>query len=448
MHEISHWLSLRGSEGGAPDWSALPSGPGVVCFESGERTVLIATSADARALAQRKLGPGGKAAGPGEADLRPITARVGVVAVGSAFEADWVFLGLARERLPEVHRVVAERWRAWFVHVDPSAAFPRFAKTNLAAWDDQGRADGLVGARSASTAIGGSEEAERVGEGRGLLFGPLADKDSAGRFIEAIIDGFDLCRFHQILVQAPAGSACAYKEMGRCPAPCDGSESMDGYRGRVGESVAWLRVDRTNDGAGDSADRLAGVAERLVLLMREAADRGRFEAAAAIRDRLGRVEVLSAKRFEHVREISRCRWLIVQPSGNEGTVRAFVCLCGVLERLGDVAVDDVAGAAAELQSSVRERSAVFRFAGLDREMADHLGLVTRRLLRPSKLVGGSSRGTRSAKRPGGVLPVDPDGRVDGTALVAMLRAMKRSMLGRADGAESGGTDVEDRELGL
>ena len=37
----------------------------------------------------------------------------------------------------------------------------------------------------------------------------------------------DLCRKHDILVQAPTGQACVYHEMGRCPAPCDGSMTLE-----------------------------------------------------------------------------------------------------------------------------------------------------------------------------------------------------------------------------
>jgi len=51
--------------------------------------------------------------------------------------------------------------------------------------------------------------------------------------IEIAEDAFDLCRYYNVLVEAPGARACAYKEMGKCPAPCDGSISMEQYRGMV-----------------------------------------------------------------------------------------------------------------------------------------------------------------------------------------------------------------------
>ena len=78
---------------------------------------------------------------------------------------------------------------AWFVHVNPQTDFPRYIKTTSLALST------------------------------GVRFGPIDDKHAAARLIELLEDGFDLCRFYSILVQAPAGLACAYKEMGKCPAP-------------------------------------------------------------------------------------------------------------------------------------------------------------------------------------------------------------------------------------
>src|SRR3712207_7312326 len=39
---------------------------------------------------------------------------------------------------------------------------------------------------------------------------------------------------------APNAAACAYKEMGKCAAPCDGSSSMEQYRQSVGSSARTL----------------------------------------------------------------------------------------------------------------------------------------------------------------------------------------------------------------
>ncbi|HVU65341.1 MAG TPA: hypothetical protein VHC70_15275, partial [Phycisphaerales bacterium] len=213
---ITHTMTVPPSA--EPDFLALPDAAAVVLFESADdRAVLIATTASARDLARRRLSPD-PAARTTHADVRSLCAggSVRAIRIGSSLEADAVYLRRARERLPHLAKVVAERWRAWFAHIDPDATFPQWTKTNLM---------GLVGVRSASSAI--------EGQSRGLLLGPIPDKDGAGRFIEAVIDAFDLCRYHNLLVQAPAAVACAYKEMGRCAAPCDGTETMESYRART-----------------------------------------------------------------------------------------------------------------------------------------------------------------------------------------------------------------------
>ena len=61
---------------------------------------------------------------------------------------------------------------------------------------------GLVGKGSAGTSVGPGGGALPPG----VVLGPLPDKDAAGRMIETVIDCFDLCRYHHILVQAPHGA--------------------------------------------------------------------------------------------------------------------------------------------------------------------------------------------------------------------------------------------------
>src|SRR5439155_16195446 len=116
--------------------------------------------------------------------------------VDSAFEADVVYLAAARELFPRTYRGMIGFRPAWFVHVNPEHNFPRYVKT-----------------------IDATTRA-------GLLLGPLEDKHDAARLIEIIEDSFDLCRYYHVLVEAPNAMACAYTQMGKCPAPCDGSISM------------------------------------------------------------------------------------------------------------------------------------------------------------------------------------------------------------------------------
>jgi DNA polymerase-3 subunit epsilon len=342
---------------GEPDFLALPDAMAVVVFESAEgRTILIATTASARDLARRRLSPD-PAARTTHADIRSLCAGgcVRAIRVGSSLEADAVYLRQARERLPHLAKVVSERWRAWFAHVDPDAQFPQWTKTNLM---------GLVGVRSASTAI--------EGQNRGVLLGPIPDKDAAGRFIEAVIDAFDLCRYHNLLVQAPKALACAYKEMGRCAAPCDGTETMEGYRERTRAAIELL-----------ASGGIDAEIEREKAEMGAASAAQEFDHALKCRKQAERLETLAKPTFSQVARLDRWNLLMVLPSPEKGRVRLALAKRGRLLLLGDVdpaddrAIESVCGV---VQSAV-QRPEPLTF---NQESIDSIGLLTRWLFRPEK----------------------------------------------------------------
>src|SRR5207248_6767272 len=104
----------------------------------------------------------------------------------------------------------------------------------------------------------------------GTLIGPLEDKHAAARFIQLVEDAFDLCRYYNILLESPRAKACAYKEMGKCPAPCDGSISMAKYRHLI-EWSAQVAVD-PSEFVREQSNR-----------MKQAAAELRFESAAKIK---------------------------------------------------------------------------------------------------------------------------------------------------------------------
>jgi hypothetical protein len=394
-------------------WTDLPDRAAVVVFfADGLKPVLIAITASARNLARRRLTdaadamqiPGDRTAeGTPLADkkrgrrlnLRSIVREVRAIEVGSAFEAEAVYLRLAREFLPDIHRLAAEKWRAWFVHVDPTAEFPRWTKTNLVSEPGGESGPGLVLARSAGSLVGNTPVGRSGGtpaspgfpDRPGLFLGPFPDKDSAGRFIESVTDCFDLCRFHQILVQSPNASACTYKEMGRCPAPCDGSEGMPEYRGRVAEAASAVCVE--GDGTG-----VATLAERIEEAMREAATRGEFERAATLRNRLNRLGQMRHRSFAQVRRLEECRWLIVQRSTHRECVRVFEMLCGELVCRGDVEATDQERAAVQLQGMAERamksgEKPCGRLEGWNLKRTDHLGLAARHLFMPAKKHAGA-----------------------------------------------------------
>lgn len=83
-----------------------------------------------------------------------------------------------------------------------------------------------------------------------VVIGPMLTKKSASALGEALDDVFELCRYPKELAHAPHGCACAYKEMGRCPGACDGSETMESYLDRFNNAAlvakqgvhAWKRL--------------------------------------------------------------------------------------------------------------------------------------------------------------------------------------------------------------
>ena len=104
-------------------------------------------------------------------------------------------------------------------------------------------------------------------------FGPFPSRRLAGRFAEALADAFDLCRCYAGGRQIPVADGCAYKQMGRCGAPCDGSMSMADYRHAVQEAVRFAGGDRQP------------LRQRLAAGMREAAAAMDYERAAFVCDR-------------------------------------------------------------------------------------------------------------------------------------------------------------------
>lgn len=273
------------------DWSlALPASGGVVSLDGpDDRPVQFLVAADVRAAARARLvRPGGSDEPSTRADLRPITRRLRVWPAGSQLEADLLFHRTADAEHPELARAALDRASAWFVHIDPGEPFPRWRR--------------LATSELATPApLGTAADA--------VLLGPIRDKHACQRAIDELNDLFDLCRYHHILVQAPEAQACAYKELGKCPAPCDGSEPMDEYRARVREAVAFWR---------DPA-AWRGHAERA---MSQAAGELDFEAAARWKERLAHAGRLESAAFVHARGAWESGWLFLASDGGHG-VRVF-----------------------------------------------------------------------------------------------------------------------------
>jgi len=242
---------------------------------------------DLRSAVRRRLciAPG---AGPSRrADYRAILRRVRWTPCDSAFEADLLYLEAARRLFPNGYAELLSLRQPWFVHVDPDARFPQYVCTKDAA-------------RRAGVAIG-----------------PFDDRRSAQRLVDLLTDVFDLCRHYHILVQAPHGRACAYKDMGRCAAPCDGSTSMAAYREAVRRSIGAVSEPET-------------ALRREQDAMRRAAEALRFEEAARIRAGIEKLGELVRPPLRCARVLTDFRFVSLQAGPCPGTAKIFVVGPGVV----------------------------------------------------------------------------------------------------------------------
>jgi len=147
--------------------------------------------------------------------------------------------------------------------------------------------------------------------------GPLFEKQ---RLIELVEDQFDLCRYYNILVEYPHGKACAYKEMGKCPAPCDGSISIEQYRRLIEWSLQTLV---------DPAEMIRQHTRR----MQSAAADLKFEMAAKIKAYIDSLGQLHKGPFRHVRRLKDFTYLTLQRGPRDGLAKVFLITPGQVEEL-------------------------------------------------------------------------------------------------------------------
>lgn len=290
----------------------LPTSGGVYLLTDADNTpIQLATTADLkRALRHRLSGeasadaPAAVSDGGSETEMvatpsaptprRPrvnlaeIVRRIWWRPAGSQFELTYAYYQLARILIPQTYRKQLSFGPAWFVHVDVDAPFPRFV---------------------AGKYLRGSP---------GVDLGPMATQNDASRLVEILQDTFDLCRYHHILEQAPFGQACAYFEMGKCPAPCDGTVTMDRYRGLIGDALRFA--------TGEHAPMYAAIESQ----MRDAARDQAYERAGLLKKRLERARAIEHASLSRVEPVELLRYLVVQRGG--GTrVRPFFVRGGSVE---------------------------------------------------------------------------------------------------------------------
>lgn len=362
--------------------AALPARWAVALLEDAAGAPLqLLVSRNLRALLRRRLADAEPGAPSRRIDYRAVVAAARFARVDSAFEADWVYHECAPRLLPQAYERFGALPPAWFLHIDPDAEFPQYVRTS------------------------------DLSIASGELLGPVKDRGAAARLIEQINDWFDLCRYHHILTQAPNATACPYKDMGKCPAPCDGSVSMQQYRRLVALSLSTVI---------DPADHVREHTRR----MQAASAELRFEIAARIREYVESLSTLRQGPWRHVRRLRDFNYVAVQPGGGAGRARLFAITAGSIRPLASTVGEVRAG---ELLRAVLEATMHAEPGPLDEAGRRRVALVAHHLFHPGR-------------SPGRVLPVDA---LDEATLAAACReaaAPKRA----PDAAEA--DDVAQREL--
>jgi len=301
--------------------------------DESDKPVQLLCVKNLRASLKRRLG-GSETIGPTrKVNYRDVVRGVYWRRVNSAFEADVVYLEAARAVFPESYQGMVGFRPAWFVQVDPEANFPRYTKTiDLTK--------------------------------KGVLIGPIEDKHAAARFIELVEDAFDLCRYYNILTLAPKGRACAYKEMGKCPAPCDGSISMEQYR----QMIRW------------SAEVAVGPKEFIrdqKKRMEQAARELRFETAGKIKVFIEQVSEFGKGPFRHAQRLEDFAFLSLQSGGKAGTAKVFLIAGGEIVELA--ALIGEPKQAGELLRYVLESAQRLANGAMNREGIERIGVVAAHL---------------------------------------------------------------------
>lgn len=255
------------------DLRQLPGIPAVFLLEDAAGApILPATTQNLRRLSLSRLGEASDEEGPTrKADLAAVTRRVRYRPVHHPFEGRFWYYHLVRRWKPREYRKLIGFGPAWFLNVDWSRPIPEI---NVM--------------REAFVAAG-----ETVG--------PWPTQRAAQQALEGLWDLFDLCRYPAEVQRAPQGKRCAYADMGRCDAPCDGSASVSAYADRV--AAAWRF---TRGGVARWIDRTTEA-------MHAAARAQAYERAALLKKQLEFAARWRRDWSEHVGLIDEWRELLVLP---------------------------------------------------------------------------------------------------------------------------------------
>ena len=281
----------------------LPSGGAVVAFVAhGGALVQLLSTQSLRRAAIARLASTSVDSPKRRANLREVTDTLWWQPTYSVFETTWVYLNISRQLLGDDYRAQLGFGPVWCACLDTNAAYPHWIPKR------EPFAKGVVAA------------------------GPFRTRKSCASFIENLVDLFDLCRDHDILEQTPHGTRCVYYDMGKCPAPCDGTVGLGVFRNSLSASIHFA--------TGGVSDYL----EEIGAAMQRASEQLDFEVAQRLKEKIDRVR--EAARNTHRLSIApeTCRHLIVQAGSHRGWLRPFFADAGRIEPGAEVHRDELGNA--------------------------------------------------------------------------------------------------------
>jgi DNA polymerase III subunit epsilon len=176
------------------------------------------------------------------------------------------------------------------------------------------------------------------GRGHRRTVGPVASRRLADQLVAAVHDAFPLRTCTPRLRVAQDHPACVLKELGRCGAPCDGSQSAADYE---------TLVERVEAALDDPGMLLRTLRDRMTAYGED----GRFERAGEVRSRLHTVaRTLSAVRRREA--LGAVDEVVLARTGGPDTEIVVVRrgrLAGSARRQGRLDDGEVAAVAAELE---------------------------------------------------------------------------------------------------
>ncbi len=267
LPQVHTWTGRPGADQLAP----LPNGPAVaLLISAGGAPVQLLTAQQLRraALARLTSPPEPRR---GRADLAEIVRGVRWRPISCPFEARWWYYRLTRQLHPQDYRKLVSFGPAWFLHVDWARAIPEIAVT------------------------------ERIWCTPGEFLGPWPTHKPCQEALAGLWDLFDLCRYPEQVQKAPHGTRCAYADMGRCDAPCDGAAPVPVYAARCRD--AWRFA------GGATRDWIAAATGR----MTAAAARQKYELAAQIKQQLEFARRWASELAPRLHPIERVAWLLGLP---------------------------------------------------------------------------------------------------------------------------------------